>query len=44
MLNTSAACPSETLAQILTEAVDQVSRDFQLELVVYKQECFGMGG
>lgn len=44
MLNASAACPSETLSQILTEAADRVSREFQLELVIYKQECFGMGG
>lgn len=44
MLNASAACPSDALSQVLVEAVAATSRDFQLELVVYKQECFGMGG
>ena len=44
MLNASAACPSQALDRILTEAMEQVSGAFNLELVLYKKECFGMGG
>ena len=44
MLNTSAACPASKLDDIMTEAVETVSRQYQLELMIYKKECFGMGG
>lgn len=44
MLNSSAACPSGKLDAIMTEAVKKTSEQYQLELVIYKKECFGMGG
>ena len=44
VLNASAVCPSETLDKILTGAVESVSAKFQLELMIYKKECFGMSG
>lgn len=44
MLNASAACPSGLLEEILTGAVEAVSRQYQLELMIFKKECFGMGG
>lgn len=44
MLNASAACPSHVLDRVLTEAMEQVSGEFNLELVLYRKECFGMGG
>lgn len=44
MLNTSAACPSAKLDAIMTETVEMVSRTYQLELMIFKKECFGMGG
>ena len=44
MLNTSAACPAATLEKIMTEAMEKISQDFNLTLMVFKKECFGMGG
>lgn len=44
MLNCSAACPSDKLDRIITEAVEAVSVHYQLELLIFKKECFGMGG
>lgn len=44
MLNASAICPGEELNDIMADAIDSVSRDFQLELMIFKHECFGMGG
>lgn len=44
MLNASAACPAETLDAIMTEAVEKISEACQLELIIFKKECFGMGG
>ena len=43
VLNGSAACPAEALDAILREAVETVSRRYQLELTVFKKDCFGMG-
>lgn len=43
VLNASAVCPAEVLDGILTGAVETVSEQYQLELVIYKKECFGMG-
>lgn len=44
MLNASAVCPSDKLDAILTKAMEEVSAAFNLEPVLYKKECFGMGG
>jgi len=44
MLNASAVCPSDELDRIVADAVETVSRKFNLELIVFKKECFGMGG
>lgn len=43
MLNASAACPGDTLDKVLTGAMEEVSRKFQLEWMIFKKECFGMG-
>ena len=43
ILNGSASCPGEKLDQIITGAVEQVSKRYQLSLMIYKKECFGMG-
>jgi len=42
MLNASAACPSDALDAIIGEAVETVSAEFNLELMYFKRECFGM--
>lgn len=44
MLNASAVCSSTTLDKIMTDAYETVSEQFNLSLMVYKKECFGMGG
>ena len=44
MLNASAVCSSITLDKIMTDAYETVSEQFNLSLMVYKKECFGMGG
>ena len=43
VLNASAACPAGELEALLTDAVRTVSDRYRLELMVFKQECFGMG-
>lgn len=43
MLNASAACPGKELDRIMTECTEQVSSDFNLTLMIFKKECFGMG-
>ena len=43
ILNASAACPHEKLDEIVTGAAEEVSAAYQLELAVFKKECFGMG-
>ncbi len=44
ILNTSAACPPRRLDDIITGAVEAVSERYQLELMIFKKDCFGMGG
>ena len=44
VLNDSAVCPAGTLEQVAMETVRTVSDRYQLELTVFKKECFGMGG
>ena len=43
ILNASAACPKTDLDALITGAVNAVSGEYQLELVVFKKDCFGMG-
>ena len=43
ILNASAACPAKLLNDTLKDAVYAASTQFQLELTVFKRECFGMG-
>ena len=44
ILNGSAACPSKTLDAIVTGAAEAVSKEFRLDMAVFRKECFGMGG
>ena len=44
VLNAGAAWPADELDRLLTGAVEAVSDRYQLELTVFKRECFGMGG
>ena len=43
LLNASAACPVDTLEEILLDAVNSVSDKYQLELTVFKKEGLAMG-
>ena len=43
VLNTTAVCPYLKLDEIITDAVETVSRQFQLEWMVFRKECFGLG-
>ena len=43
LLNASAACPVDTLEEILTGAMNSVSDKYQLELTVFKEEGLAMG-
>ena len=43
MLNASAACPSDKLETTMTAAMEQISAEFNLTLMIFKKECFGMG-
>ncbi len=43
ILNASAACPDAKLDEIITNAVNEVSERFQLETMIFRKECFGMG-
>lgn len=43
MLNCSAACPEEELERVMSEAVESVSEKFNLTVMTFKKECFGMG-
>jgi Putative GTPases (G3E family) len=43
VLNASAACPAKTLETLVTGIVKEVSDKYQLELMIFKKECFGMG-
>ena len=44
VLNASAVCPDGILEQVAMDTVRTVSDRYQLELTVFKKECFGMGG
>lgn len=44
MLNASAACPSAALDRVMTGAVETISEQYNLSLMIFKKECFGMGG
>lgn len=43
MLNASAACPSSVLDKIMTRTAETISEHYDLSLMIYKKECFGMG-
>ena len=43
VLNASAACPRRELDSLVTEAVQAVSAEYKLELMVHRRDCFGMG-
>ena len=43
VLNGSAACPYAQLDSLITDAVKAVSTQYQLELMIFNRECFGMG-
>lgn len=43
ILNANASCPAARLDEIITEAVNTVSKDYQLELAVFKKEFFNLG-
>ena len=43
ILNASADCPADTLETLITGTAKAVSDRYQLELMLFKQECFGMG-
>lgn len=43
ILNASAACPPEELDAIVTRAAEESSEKYQLDMAVYKKDCFGMG-
>jgi len=44
ILNASAVCPSQLLQEIVTGAAKSVSEQYGLELLIFKEECFGLGG
>ena len=43
VLNGSAACPYAKLDSLVTDAAEEVSRRYQLELMIFNKDCFGMG-
>ena len=43
VLNGSAACPYAELDNLITGTAEEVSRRYQLELMIFNKECFGMG-
>ena len=43
VLNANAACPAVTLDEIIQEAVNATSQLYQLELRLFKKECFNLG-
>lgn len=42
VLNASAACDRKVLDSLMTEAVDKISDQYQLLVMVYRKECFGV--
>ena len=43
ILNASAACPAAPLKTLVREAVSAVSAKYQLEFMLFKEECFNLG-
>ena len=43
VLNASAACPAATLDETVAEAVRTTSDRYQLELMIFKKDCFNLG-
>ena len=43
LLNGSGACPAERMEKVVTEAVNAVSEEYKLELMIFKTESMGMG-
>ena len=43
ILNSSAQCPAVKLDEIITGAVDKVSKEYNLEITIHKKECMAMG-
>lgn len=44
MVNCSALCPSGALDAAISQAVDEVSQAYQLNNLIFKKECFSVGG
>ena len=44
VLNASAACPAAVLDAAVTTAAEDASREYQLDMAVFRKDCFGMGG
>ena len=42
IVNARAACPAETLENIMNEALDTLAKNYSLEKHIYFTECFGM--
>lgn len=42
ILNASAVCPEEKLRELIAGTAVSVSADYQLETMIFKEECFGM--
>ena len=43
VLNANAACPSAVLDEVIRTAVEKASQLYQLELSLFKKECFNLG-
>ena len=43
VLNANASCPAAKLDEVITGAVNAVSQLYQLELLIFKKECFNLG-
>ena len=43
ILNANASCPADTLDRIMTDAVNAASGLYQLELMIFKKDCFNLG-
>ena len=43
ILNANAACPVQLLDEIITDTVNDVSRRYQLDLMIFKKTCIGLG-
>ena len=43
VLNANAVCPAGRLDEIISDAAEAVSREYQLEIAVFKKSCFNLG-